>query len=138
MYALDQDERSLEVVKREQESHGVCTIHCRIGALLRGQLPLANLDFVYAAGLFDYLLDGLAAQLVRVLFTMLAPEGQLLLANYTPDSHGRAYMEAFMDWKSIYREEAAMKTLASAVPTGEIAQRSVRRDAAELHRVGSR
>jgi hypothetical protein len=129
LYALDQDERSLEVVKHEQESHGVHTTHWRISALLRGQLRLASLDFVYVAGLFDYLSEGLAAHLLRVLFAMLGPEGKLLVANYTPDSRGRAYMEAFMDWKLIYRDEAAMETLVLAVPIGQIAQRSVRRDA---------
>ena len=105
------------------------TIHCPVSALLRGQLRLARLDLVYAAGLFDYLSEGLAVRLIRSLCAMLAPEGRLLLANYTPDSRGRAYMEAFMDWNLIYRDEAAMEALAAALPGGAIAQRAVYRDA---------
>ncbi len=46
----------------------------------------------------------------------LAFGGMLLIANFTPDSHGRGYMEAFMDWQLIYRDESQLYSLAAEGP----------------------
>ncbi len=127
-YALDHDEESLAVVKREQAGRGVQCICCAIGSLLRGQVRLPDLTFVYASGLYDYLSDRLAIRLTCSLFEMLGPDGQLLIGNFAPDSHGRGYMEAFMDWHLIYRDEAAMEAIADALPREQVTERSVYRD----------
>jgi SAM-dependent methyltransferase len=113
--ALDQDGENLAVVRREQGPNGVRTVHSSVVPLLRGRLPVEGQDLVYTAGLLDYLSDALAAGLLRAMYDMLRPGGRLLVASFTPDSHGRGYMEAFMDWWLTYREEGQMEELAGAV-----------------------
>ena len=86
------------------------------------------MDLVYAAGLFDYLPDSLARRLTRRMFEMLRPDGRLLLANFAPDSAGREYMEAFMHWNLIYRDEDEVEALAVGLPAERISARRVFRD----------
>lgn len=122
--ALDQDRDSLAVVQREQGP--LVTTHvASVRDLLRRRLVFRNMDFVYAAGLFDYLSDAIATRLLAVLFQTLIPCGRLLIANFCPTSHGRGYMEAFMDWYLIYRDERTLERLTIEIPEETIAQRHV-------------
>ncbi len=89
---------------------------------------LQQFDLVYSAGLYDYLEEPVAMRLTRSLFERLAPGGQLLLANYHPDNRGTGYMESFMDWWLIYRDDAEMAALALAVPQEELASAVLERD----------
>jgi hypothetical protein len=125
LYALDQDERNLAVVAREQKGRGVEPIRCSIASLLRGRQRWMGLDLVYVSGLFDYLTMGLAIRLTRSLFDRLGPRGRMLIANFRPNNQGRGYMEAFMDWQLIYRDETDMETLASAVAADRIAEQRI-------------
>jgi hypothetical protein len=51
---------------------------------------------------------------------MLVPDGQLLIANAYPSVQETAYMETFMQWRLIYREEAEMNDLAFRIAPEEI------------------
>ncbi len=108
--------------------NNVRTVQCSVVDLLRGRLALTDLSLVYASGLFDYLSEGLAIRLARFMFSLLGPGGRMLIANFTPDSHGRAYMEAFMDWNLIYRDEDDMKAIAATLPEQQVAEARVHRD----------
>jgi len=50
--------------------------------LLSGKTNLGRFDFVYAAGLFDYLSGPVAAALTRRLFEMTRPGGMMLIPNF--------------------------------------------------------
>jgi hypothetical protein len=128
-HALDQDGESLAVVQHEQGQRGVRTVCASVGSLLRGRPGLEGLHLVYAAGLFDYLDDALAARLLGAMYEMLRPGGRLLVANFAPDSHARGYMEAMMDWWLVYRTEGQLEALASAVANPASMNYSVVRDA---------
>jgi extracellular factor (EF) 3-hydroxypalmitic acid methyl ester biosynthesis protein len=124
--ALDQDEQSLAVVEREHAGRGIRTLHTSIRKLLRGDeiaATLSHLDFVYAAGLFDYLPDGIASRLIARMFAMLRPGGSLLIANYVPATHERGYMDAIMDWELIYRDREDLERIASVIDLGRTADR---------------
>jgi SAM-dependent methyltransferase len=112
LLAFDQDEESLAVVQREQGHRNVRPICQRVRTLLRGEFNVEGMQLIYSAGLYDYLPDASAEQLIRVLFGMLAPGGRLVVCNFVPESPGRGYMEAFMDWFLIYRDEAGLATVA--------------------------
>ncbi len=110
--ALDQDRESLAVVENEQSEFGVRALDASILTLLRQEVQFKDFDLVYSLGLFDYLEGRIASKLLRLMYSQLAPHGTLLIANFTPETHGRGYMEAFMDWNLIYRDESELISLA--------------------------
>jgi hypothetical protein len=71
-----------------------------------------GLDFVLCLGLFDYLADEPAEDLLRLSWSSLRPGGALLVGNFAPHHATRAYMEWFGNWYLIYRDPAAMRQLA--------------------------
>jgi hypothetical protein len=130
--ALDQDPKSLDVVAQELGPLGVQVVPGSVKALLKGTLRFSGLDFIYAAGLFDYLPQPVAINLARVLFAMLRSGGRLLLANYAdpvPDAAFKAYMEAFMDWWLLYRNEAQVEEWLRELPKRELSKYQLFRDA---------
>jgi len=129
--ALDQDQESLTVVDQQLGFFGIETVSGSVKSMLKGELRFDAMDFIYAAGLYDYLRQPVAIQLTRVLFSMLRPGGRLLLANYADppaDSSFKAYMEAFMDWWLLYREESEVDRWSEEIPKAELAGRRLFRD----------
>ena len=120
--AFDQDDASLAVVARDYPELNIQTMKGSVRSLVASESELIGIHFVYAAGLFDYLADRTAARLTRVMFNMLAPGGHLLVANFAMTLEDIGFMEAYMRWHLIYRDEAAMRRLASEIPTGRIAR----------------
>ena len=118
--ALDQDALSCAEVARVHAAHRVTVVNQGVRELASGHLgdTLGHFDLIYSAGLYDYLPDGLARHLTRRLLAMLRPGGRLLVANFVPGGSGRGYMELFMDWTLVLRNEAAMRTLADSVGAG--------------------
>lgn len=119
-YALDQDALSLEVVKREFAGTKVQTVHASIKSLFTNGNNFTDMDFVYAAGLFDYLTEPVAIRLTAKMFEMLRPGGKMLVANFAPCLRDIGYMETFMRWKLIYRNEADVTAFARRIPENEI------------------
>jgi extracellular factor (EF) 3-hydroxypalmitic acid methyl ester biosynthesis protein len=82
--------------------------------LLRGRSKasvgtVANLfDFVYCAGLFDYLPDSVCRQLIGVFYDMLAPGGLLVVTNVEPSNPIRHWLGYILDWHLIYRNAKQM------------------------------
>ena len=118
--AADQDQESLDVVRREGGAYGIETVSTSVRAILKGQAALGSFDFIYASGLYDYLAQTTAQRLTERLFAMLNPGGRLLLANFLPTSTSRAFMEAYMDWWLIYRTKAEMFSLLTTLPENEV------------------
>ena len=119
--AMDQDQASLGVVARDYARLGVQTMSGSVRQLLSGKATLGQFDFVYAAGLYDYLSAPVAAALTCRLFEMTRPGGSMLIPNFLTGTRDTGYMEAFMDWRLIYRNHADMQALALALPTGAVA-----------------
>lgn len=118
--ALDQDEESLAEVDRCYAAR-VRTIRASVRGVICGDFDgIRDLDFVYAAGLFDYLSARTAARLLVKMFDWLGPGGTLWVANFVPDARDRGYMEAVMDWWLIYRSAGDLAALADGVPAGRI------------------
>jgi hypothetical protein len=117
--ALDQDAQSLAVVAR---THPAVRMVCaRVSALVTGALSFNQLDLVYSTGLYDYLSARAAARLTGCLFSFLRPGGRLVVANLLPGLPETPYMELFMDWWLIYRDDSQLLDLAAAVPAAELA-----------------
>lgn len=62
-------------------------------------------DFVYCAGLFDYLSDRTCRQLMNILYGWLAPEALLLATNVNDTKPFRHMLEFVLDWHLIYRNK---------------------------------
>jgi extracellular factor (EF) 3-hydroxypalmitic acid methyl ester biosynthesis protein len=120
--ALDQDEASLAVIERDYAHFGVRTMSGSVRQILSGKAKPGQFDFVYAAGLFDYLNASVAAALTRRMFEMTRPGGLMLIPNFLVGVRDRGYMETFMDWHLIYRDHADMRTLAAGLPQNEVAE----------------
>jgi hypothetical protein len=84
---------------------------------------LSGFDFVYAAGLYDYLSQKLATRMTSWMFNTTRPGGITLLTNYLRDIDGDGYMEAFMEWELIFRSPEELADTASRIPAEQIADK---------------
>lgn len=123
--AVDQDPESLAVVESAVGHLGVETREGSVKTVIARGRTLGKFDFVYAAGLYDYLNGKVAERLLQALFELLLPGGKVWIANFMPDIADRAYMEALMDWWLIYRNEAEMMALGGTLPDEQVARRRV-------------
>jgi SAM-dependent methyltransferase len=126
--AVDQDERSLELVRHEQAANRVSTVRASIRRVLVDPTVYGTFDLVYAAGLYDYLEDAVAARLTSCLFSALRPGGTLLVANFAPNLRDIGYMEAIMEWRLIYRDEAEVARFTANLPPALVREQTIARD----------
>jgi hypothetical protein len=119
-FGLDQDPIALAEVDRSLGERGIKTMRGSVKSLLQRKLDGDGFHLIYAAGLYDYLSDALAARLTARLFDMLSPNGQLLVANFAPGGFGTGYVETFMDWQLRYRSEKQVEYLAAEVEPSRI------------------
>jgi extracellular factor (EF) 3-hydroxypalmitic acid methyl ester biosynthesis protein len=128
LVALDQDARSIALIHHEQAHHKVTTVTSSFRRLIVAPADLGKFDFIYSAGLYDYLHDEAARRLTASMFAMLRPGGTLLVANFAPELSDIGYMDAMMDWVLIYRDEAQIDAVAASIPAEQIASREIYRD----------
>jgi extracellular factor (EF) 3-hydroxypalmitic acid methyl ester biosynthesis protein len=96
------------------------TVPAPFSHLITGRVKLDQFDLVYSTGLFDYLNVATGRRLVRTLFDMLKPGGQLVVANFMPGIRDIGFMEAFMDWRLIYRTRHDMADLTADIEEAEL------------------
>ncbi len=113
--ALDSDPLSLAEVDRAYGPYGVETVPASFGVLITNRLQIGSFDLIYSTGLFDYLNVNTGRRLVTTMFEMLKPGGQLVVANFLPGIRDIGYMEAFMDWKLVYRTRQDMVDLTAEI-----------------------
>ena len=79
-----------------------------VKGVLGNAYELGQFDFVYAAGLYDYLPRSVAVRLTRKCLDLLKPNGVFLFANFHDDIVDDGYMETLMNWSLILRSEEEM------------------------------
>ena len=97
---------SVQVVKR--------SVHHLLKESARGAVRPGGqqYDFVYCAGLFDYLTDAVCQRLMTLLYEWVAPGGLLLATNVEPSNNPvRTGTEHLLDWHLIYRKGPQLKAL---------------------------
>src|SRR6202035_2978251 len=114
-----QDQLSLAEVERAYGDKGVRAVEQSVRGILAGKSAYRGLHLAYAAGLYDYLSERVAARLTRIMFDMLAPGGCLVVANFAPCVEDLGYIESYMGWKLIYRAPEQMTALAHDIPSSE-------------------
>lgn len=106
--ALDQDPQSVGSISRDFAGTCIEAIDGSVRGILGGRHDLGKFDFVYAAGLYDYLNDKVSIKLTQRCLDMLKPNGVFLFANFATDIMVDGYMESFMNWALLLRSEADM------------------------------
>jgi extracellular factor (EF) 3-hydroxypalmitic acid methyl ester biosynthesis protein len=84
--------------------------------------PGERYDFIYCAGLFDYLEDRICKKLMDYFYGLLAPGGLLLATNVTPSNPLINTMESLMEWHLIYRNREQMGVLKPEAASEESTQ----------------
>ena len=119
--ALDSDEKSIAVLDQTKDAFGITPVHASIVDLIKGKYDLGKFDLIYSSGLYDYLSTNIAKRLTGVLYKMLDPDGQLILFNIEPDYKEIGYIESYMNWEMIGRNEEDLLDLLSEIDGSEIA-----------------
>jgi extracellular factor (EF) 3-hydroxypalmitic acid methyl ester biosynthesis protein len=68
-------------------------------------------DFLYCAGLFDYLSDRICKKLLDYFYAHLAPGGLLVATNVDASNPIKGGMECFLEWHLVYRDQAGFLNL---------------------------
>ncbi len=111
---IDQDEQSNQLVRNTYNQHAFLeVIDESINHVLKRKLEGQQFDFIYSAGLFDYLNDKVASRMIEILYTNLRPGGTMIIPNFLKGINEKAYMETFMKWNLVYRNEEDMLRLCS-------------------------
>jgi extracellular factor (EF) 3-hydroxypalmitic acid methyl ester biosynthesis protein len=121
--AIDYDQVSLKHIETVLKPYrpDIKPLHLSIHDILKGQAVLGNdFDLIYSAGLYDYLNQKTASKLTAMLFDMLASNGKLLVANFFPGIKDVGYMETYMGWHLVFRDESQMIELAREIPRNKI------------------
>jgi extracellular factor (EF) 3-hydroxypalmitic acid methyl ester biosynthesis protein len=71
-------------------------------------------DFVYCAGLFDYLSDRICQRMLTLFCRWTTPGGTVLATNVHPDNPSRWLLEHVVEWHLIHRTKADMLAIAPA------------------------
>ena len=116
--ALDQDPLSVGAVASEFAGTAVEAVNGSVGTVLKRPESFGTFDFIYAAGLYDYLADEIAIKLNQRSLQMLKPHGTFLFANFADVIPDDGYMETFMNWALLLRTEEDMWRIMKASTEG--------------------
>jgi extracellular factor (EF) 3-hydroxypalmitic acid methyl ester biosynthesis protein len=122
---LDFNEETVAFVSREIEncrrSHGRRTeVKCQrksVQHVLKeaGRTSASDVetyDFIYCAGLFDYIFDQVCSRLMNAFYSWLAPGGLLLATNVNAGKAYRYSLDFMLDWHLIDRDARQFRRLA--------------------------
>ncbi|MBC3872477.1 hypothetical protein [Undibacterium flavidum] len=114
-FALDQDIESLKIVESQYGRLGVTPVQCNVAKIIAGKIPeeINDFNFIYSAGLYDYLNEDIAVKLTKKFAKLLNKNGLILLANFLPFHQDAGFMECVMDWDLIYRTADNLKSILS-------------------------
>lgn len=112
--ALDQDPLSVASIKYDFDGTSVEATDGSVRSVLMSGDRLGRFDFIYAAGLYDYLPHKVAVKLTQKCLQMLKPGGVFLFANFSPEMTDDGFMETFMNWTLLQRSEADMWSVINA------------------------
>lgn len=115
---LDYTGRALEELKqRHRRTTSIKTVKKSVHQLLKdasrprpGQ-DQGRYDFVYCAGLFDYLSDRICRRLMNIFYDLVAPGGLLIATNVDSSNPSRNWMEYVVDWHLVYRDANVLTSL---------------------------
>jgi extracellular factor (EF) 3-hydroxypalmitic acid methyl ester biosynthesis protein len=109
--AASKNAKSIDVEYVQESVHDLLKRAARVTQIN----PNESYDFIYCAGLFDYLSDKVCTRLIRYFLSKSKPGTQLLLTNVHSNNPERHGMEHLLEWHLIYRDEAQMLSMMADV-----------------------
>jgi extracellular factor (EF) 3-hydroxypalmitic acid methyl ester biosynthesis protein len=106
-----------KIISQTNQSITIKTKHESVHVLLKRATKSLNVtedekfDYIYCAGLFDYLSEKVCVRLIDYFSSILKLNSKLLLTNVHSSNPERNWMEHFLEWHLIYRNEDEMKKL---------------------------
>jgi len=119
---LDQDSLALseatalisEIEKKFTRKVCADYIECSVRTMIFASKLLQKIGhfhFIYSMGLFDYLATPVAKAVLRNLYRLLVPGGQMVIGNFHVMNPSKYYMEYWCDWVLYQRTEEEFKAL---------------------------
>ncbi len=121
--AFDHDRENQAVLQDRFAGSAVEVFDGTPRGLVNDRYQFDGFDLISAVGLYDHFDTAFAQRLTAVAFRMLKPGGTLLFSNVARGIETDGYMETFMGWPVIDRDEDAMTEIWSDLPAEEIAVR---------------
>jgi hypothetical protein len=112
--ALDQDPLSVGSVARDFRGTSVEALDGSVRGLLTNAYNVGQFDFIYAAGLYDYLTHKVAVRLTQCCLSKLKPGGTFRFANFSPEMIDDGFMDTVMNWSLLQRSEADIWAIINA------------------------
>jgi extracellular factor (EF) 3-hydroxypalmitic acid methyl ester biosynthesis protein len=81
---------------------------------------LGKYNFIYSMGLFDYLVPRVAEAVLKKLYKLLFPGGEMVIGNFHVSNNDRYFLEYWGDWHLIYRTENELKNLFDVDPSARV------------------
>lgn len=75
---------------------------------------LDGADLLFCPGIFDYLDDAAAAEMLQCFYSRLAPGGRMAVFQFAPHNPTRTYMEWIGNWYLLYRDRDSLAQLGRA------------------------
>jgi extracellular factor (EF) 3-hydroxypalmitic acid methyl ester biosynthesis protein len=120
IHLLDNDKKAIECARSNLagfREHPVEFLYFFKNALRFRRLR--QYDMIWSSGLFDYLNEKTAIFLLSRLRAMLAPNGRVILGNFSHVNPSRPYMEIVGEWFLIHRDEQDLRHMAKAAGFSE-------------------
>jgi extracellular factor (EF) 3-hydroxypalmitic acid methyl ester biosynthesis protein len=94
---------SIQLVKK--------SVHQILKEVVKAGPERQTYDFIYCAGLFDYLSDRICKRLMNIFYDRLAPGGLLVATNVDASNPIRNVMEYIFEWHLVYRNQRQFESL---------------------------
>lgn len=123
--ALDRDTESVDEIAADYAHLPGLEAHaCSLERTMIQPAEHGRFHLVYAANAVEYLGDVPARRLARAMFEALRPGGRMLLASLVPGIPESGYMDAYMDWRPVARDESGLLAALSSIPAAAVARRA--------------
>jgi extracellular factor (EF) 3-hydroxypalmitic acid methyl ester biosynthesis protein len=114
--AFDMDNENLDGIRRDYPALPIVAHHGTVRQIAEGRHLFGDMDLVYSSGLLETLPHPAAVGLARALYAMLAPGGTLFLTHFLPGLQEVGFLEAFLDWRMVYRNPTELFDLVKELP----------------------
>jgi len=113
---LDQDHRALkdasDIIQRVENKLGtkikVDFVDASVRLLIAKKSfkeKLGKFDFIYSLGLFDYLSQRVASAVLENLYSLLKPNGRMIIGNFHTSNKSKYLLSYWLDWNLFHRTE---------------------------------